>query len=362
MIGTYDKPGFIMGALKPFVEPAIWFEVYQDLAPATLPLARGGVDKDGRTIYDLKNDGDLVFEKALTHIFKKMGPTTLLNTDKIVKGSFGRLSPSAIKYDPMKEILALVFGVRLQTADAGKSFTYQIGGYAADRGDARSTFLRNSLNADKLTIDPNNIVKEFSKYQRNNYRIWSDVYNRIQALRTIGYTDKEIKKYLQGRRAFSKKEIFYLMKGRYFPANEPSTKELENTAFNRRVADINSELGTDYKVRDLVQPKTLREVKRTWRNMPLGMEEEKREEVSKEPISKRKEMIPPETQPIIPQPIQQPEPQTSVPTQEPSIAETTNFGQRFQLAGLTPSGLTRTEEAYLSPTEKLIAQRNRGIV
>ena len=368
MIGTYDKPGFVLGALKPFVEPAIWFEVYRDLAPVAAG-GRGGVDKDNKKIYDLTNDGDKVFEKALSHIFTKIGPTTLLSADKIVDASFGRLSPSAVKLDPFKEILALAFGLRIQTADAGKSFRYQIGTYAEDRGQARGTFLRNSLNADKLTTDPNNIVKEFNKYQKNNYRIWTDVYNRIQAMRTIGYNDKEIYETLKGRRAFSKKELYYLMKGIYKSANEPDSSDIKNTGFKRRVDEINEAQGTNYKVRDLIRKNDLSIIKKQWDKLPLGMDLEAREETSKKPSYSRRQDIPAEIVPIKPQPIIDteskfvPGPQSAAPMPDQNLlASTNNFGQKFGLQNLTPSGLTRTEEALLSPSEKVIAQRGRGIV
>ena len=78
--------------------------------------------------------------------------------------------------------------------------------------------------------------------------------------------------------------------------------------------------------------------------------------------------MPPETVPIKPEPIvpdtqtTAPGPQSAAPMPDQNLlASTNNFGQKFNLQGLTPYGLTRTEEAFLSPTEKLIAQRGRGI-
>jgi hypothetical protein len=364
LIGTYENPGFIMGALKPFIEPAIWSEVYMDLAPKSLPFGRGGEDAKGNSIYDIENDGDKVFEKVLDHIFKKLGPTTLLSTDKIVDASFGILSPSAVKLDPFKEILALVLGIRIQTADAMKSFRRQTGGFSEERGKARGTFLRNSLRADELTINPSNIIKEFDKYQKNNYRIWTNVYNRIQALRTIGYNDKEIYKTLEGRRAFSKKELYYLMKGLYKSANEPDSSDIKNTGFKRRVDEINEAEGTNYKVRDLIRKGDLGVIKKQWDKLPLGMDLEAREETSKKPSYSRRQDIPTDIVPIKPEPITvtAPGPQSAAPMPDQNLlASTTNFGQKFGLQNLTPSGLSRTEEALLSPTEKLIAQRSRGL-
>ena len=91
-------------------------------------------------------------------------------------------------------------------------------------------------------------------------------------MRTIGYNDKEIYETLKGRRAFSKKELYYLMKGIYKSANEPDSSDIKNTGFKRRVDEINEAQGTNYKVRDLIRKNDLSIIKKQWDKLPLGMD------------------------------------------------------------------------------------------
>jgi hypothetical protein len=367
IFGTENAPGFLGTALKPFIDPAIWAETSLDIIR--------GTDKDNRVIYDFEKDRD-PFSKIFEHIYNKVVPTTLLSTEKIVQGTMGRVSPSAVKFDPVREVLALVLGIRIQKADPKKSFEYQNSMLAKGRGEARSRFLKNALNADKLMIDPTNVQKEFDNYLNNDYREWSKTYDRIQSLRVIGFNDVEIMGMLGyqsgmkgGRRAYSKKEIKYLMQGYYIPREAPTAAENKISGFKSTVDRINQELGTKYTLFELLNPVELEATRRKYTLLPLKIKEgEERERLGDIPVSQRMKEMPPETVPIKPEPIvpdtqtTAPGPQSAAPMPDQNLlASTNNFGQKFNLQGLTPSGLTRTEEAFLSPTEKLIAQRGRGI-
>ena len=363
IFGTEKAPGFLGTALKPFIDPAIWAETSLEVLT--------GIDKNGSVIYDLEKDRD-PYSKIFEHIYNKITPTTLVNAEKIIKGTMGRVSKSAIAYDPVNEILALVLGIRIQKADPKRAFEYQNGELAKGRGEARSRFLRSALDADKLITNPNNVQAEFQNYLKNDYREWSKTYNRIQALRSIGYNDVEIMGMLGyqsgmkgGRRAYSKQEIKYLMKGLYIPREAPSASEAKISGFKSAVDRINEELKTKYTLVDLLNPVKLQETRRSYMLLPLGVKEESDRDVLKEKdIRERMQSLPPETVPIKPEPITitAPGPQSAAPMPDQNLlASTTNFGQKFGLQNLTPSGLSRTEEALLSPTEKLIAQRSRGL-
>jgi len=319
----------------------------------------------------LEKDRD-PYSKIFEHIYNKVTPTTIVNAEKIIKGTMGRVSKSAVAYNPVNEILALVLGIRIQKADPKRAFEYQNGELAKGRGEARSRFLKSALDADKLITNPNNVQAEFENYLKNDYREWSKTYNRIQGLRTIGYNDVEIMGMLGyqsgmkgGRRAYSKQEIKYLMKGLYIPREAPSASEAKISGFKSAVDRINEELKTKYTLVDLLNPVKLQETRRSYMLLPLGVKEESDRDVLKEKgIRERMQSLPTETVPIKPEPITitAPGPQSAAPMPDQNLlASTTNFGQQFGLQNLSSSGLTRTEEALLSPTEKLIAQRSRGL-
>ena len=68
----------------------------------------------------------------------------------------------------------------------------------------------------------------------------SEVYKDVQALRTLNFTEKEIRDLLSGRRALSKKDVSNVMNGFFYPDNIPNFKK--DGAIRKTIDQINKEL------------------------------------------------------------------------------------------------------------------------
>ena len=199
--------------------------------------------------------------------------------------------------------------------------------------------------------------KEYEKLQSNNYRILSEAYKDIQALRTLNFTNKEIRDLISGRRAFSKKDVNMLMLGTFVPENVPNFKK--DSAVANAVKNINRELGTNYTVNDFINGPELFQIRNKYMNIPLGLSETDREEFLRSTSERKIETM----QPKINQNIQRVEDQQSVKPQTPAAPYLPDpqIANMFAQNVNPTTGLTQTESALLSPEEQIIRQRSRRV-
>ena len=255
---------------------------------------------------------------------------------------------------------------------------FKLGAYSGLLSDARGAFTNDVNNAAKLQkdarliaqgLDAVTIKNEYEKLQSNNYRILSEVYKDVEALRTLNFTEAEIRDLLSGRRALSKADVAMVMNGFYNPEKMPSFRK--DSALQNTIKNINKELGTNFKVDDFVNTQELKEIFKSYQKIPLGLSEEAREEFLRSTPDRKGDLLDLEKEkrsllrelqqgPLINDPgglgvIKQPQAQLPASNflPDPQIAN-------MFAANINPTtGLTRTEEALLSPTEQVIKQRLR---
>ena len=354
---------FIVRAIEPFVSPSIAFETSQELIPNDDLQFR---TKQGGLIADIKNDPDW-FSKLMYHTYKKITPTTIRSAEEIMQAVGGDLSKSGIKRDLFDTVAKIFTGFSVQKQDPYQAMRFKVGSYAGDIQRARQAFTNDIVNASKLQDDlrllsrglpGETFPKEYEKLQSNNYRILSEVFKDVQALRTLNFTEKEIRDILSGRRALSKTDVAMVLSGTYAPENIPNFKK--NSAVANAIKNINRELGTNYTTDDFINRKKLIEIRKSYLQVPLGLSEEDREEFLrstpkrkglelKEKIKERRQLIKDQKPPK--------KPQAQLPAApflpDPQIANlfAANVNQT--------TGLTDTETALLSPEEQIIARRLR---
>ena len=352
---------FVMRGIEPFVSPSIAAETAFELTPNEDLQFR---TKAGGLIADIKNDPDW-FSKVLYHAYRKVTPTTLRSAEEIIQAIGGDLSKSGVKRDLWDTVTKVFTGFSVQKQDPYQAMRFKIGGYSGDIANARQAFTNDIISAKNLQKDlqllqrglpAETFPKEYEKLQSNNYRILSEVYKDIQALRILNFTEKEIKDLISGRRALSKKDVSNVMSGFFYPENVPNFKK--DSAVRNAIKNINRELGTEYTVSDFINKSELNAIRRKYLNIPLGLSDEEREEFLrstperkfeiKEPaIEKRFELIEDQqskAQPQVPASNFLPDPQIS-----------NMFAQNVD----PTTGLTSTQTALLSPEEQVIAKRLR---
>ena len=189
---------FVIRSLEPFLAPSIMAETAAELIPDSKGIFR---NKNGGVIADMKNDPDW-FSKIMYHSYRKVTPTTIRSAEEIAQAVGGDLSKSAIKRDLFDTVLKVFTGFSITKQDPYTSMRFKLGTYSGLLSDARGAFTRDINNATKLQrdarlllkgLDAETLVNEYDKLQSNNYRILSEVYKDVQALRTLNFTEKEIK-------------------------------------------------------------------------------------------------------------------------------------------------------------------------
>ena len=352
---------FVMRSIEPFVSPSIAAETAFELTPNEDLQFR---TKAGGLIADIKNDPDW-FSKVLYHTYKKVTPTTIRSAEEIIQAIGGDLSKSGVKRDLWDTVTKILTGFSIQKQDPYQQMRFRIGGYSGDIQNARQAFTNDIVNAKNLQSDlrllsrgmpAETFPKEFEKLQSNNYRIMSEIYKDIQALRILKFTEKEIKDLISGRRALSKDDVTNVMTGFFVPENVPNFKK--DSAVANAIKNINRELGTDYKINDFINRSELFNIRRKYLNIPLGLSETEREEFLRSTPERKFEIKEPELEKrfkIIEDQQSKAEPQVPASNFLPDPQISNMFAQNVD----PTTGLTSTETALYSPEEQVIAKRLR---
>ena len=352
---------YLKKTLEPFLAPAIWAETALELIPNDNGQFR---TKAGGLIADIKNDPDWI-NKVMYHSYKKLTPTTIRSGEEVAQAIGGDLSKSGTKRDLYDTVLKIVSGFGIRKQDPYQAMRFKLGKYSKELGNAKAAFTTDITDARNIQKDvrlvernlpPEFFAKEFDKLNSNKYRIMSEIYKDVEALRVIGFEEKEIVKLMQGRRAVSKADLNSLLLGTFNPEKVPKFRK--DSGIIKAVENINRELGTNYTVLDFVDFQDLANIVRKYANIPLGLSEEDRQEFLKTTLRKKQEDLKPKIkefqEKILDQRSELPKPQVPIPNVPmPNIFPTT--------ASVDPNtNLTRTEQALLSPEEQVIAQRSRG--
>ena len=354
---------YLKKMLEPFLAPAIWSETALELIPNEQGQFR---TKSGGLIADYVNDPDWI-NKVMYHAYKKLTPTTIRNVEEIAQAAGGDLSKAGIKRDLYDNVLKLLTGFGIRKQDPYQAMRFKLGGYSKQLGNAKAAFTTDITDARNIQKDvrlvernlpPEFFAKEFDKLNSNKYRVMSEIYKDIQALREIGFKEKEIVELMKGRRAVSKKDISSLLLGKFNPEKVPTFRK--DSGIIKAVQQINRELETNYTVLDFINPQELAAITKKYALIPLGLSESERQEFLKTTLIEKQEQMKPDIEKlqqklrIENQQSNLPKPQVPIPNVPmPNIAPVT--------ASVNPNtNLTRTETALLSPTEQLIAARQKG--
>ena len=356
----------IMKALEPFLAPSIAAETALELTPNAQGQFR---TKQGGLIADWNNDADWI-NKITYHAYKKLTPTTIRSAEEIFEAIGGDLSKAGTKRDLYDTVLKVLTGFGIRKQDPKLSFKYKMGKYSGEIARIQQAFTTDVVNANKLQKDarliarglkPETLRVEYEKQQRNRYRVMSEIRKDVEALRTIGLSDKEIAEIMIGKRATSKQDIGAILKGFYNPSNPP--KFQQDSALISIINQINKELDTKYKPKDFVNFKDIANIQKKYIRIPLGLSEEEFNNAVRGTRQFKKDLLQEEQQggggggEINNQ-------RSSLIEQTPAAPIVPMPNIDVSVAQINPqSGLTRTQEALLSPDEKVIAsKRNQGIM
>jgi len=277
-------------ATAPFFEPSIFAETGGEVASG-FEMDNDGEftgdfkTKNGSTITNWKNDPDWI-QKLTYHMYKKLGPTTLLAAEKIAMALGGDLTKSGRQYDLFETVIQQLTGVSVSKQDPAKSMKYKVSGYVGKLADARRIWSRSIVDQGIILEEirsvesgktPQAISTAFENLQSNNYRIMSELYTDVKNMRKLKkFTEKDIRSYIQGKGSFGKQDVNLLMLGLYNADEWINLFKTKDNAIKGVINSVNKEKGTFYTVRDVLDKQALQAIKSKYDNIPLGLNENDR--------------------------------------------------------------------------------------
>ena len=352
--GTMEASGELM---NPFISESIWTEAITDLT------VRGGRTAEGKQLYtDQTSAGDKM-QIQLMHLGNALAPS-YKQFLRLGSAAFGTPDKTGEVLDIGPE-LAGFMGLRAIKIDPLRSMGFKIAGYQTGIRNARREFTGGVFGLLKGgPVSEADIIERYIASNRARFEVQKDMFKNIEAAQTLGETPFDLQKTFKERQ-ISSKNFNFLNQGRfepYFPSKDILKKFREIAA---GIDEPDPFAGAAGEVRDLAQGFRQLNLGERFKGFASGGK------VNSQPITNGIDSAIPalidirnqlaqldlddefgvdvsdyivEEQGIITPPL----PQTPQPVMQ-------NQQMTQQKDPIT--GLTRTEEALLSPMEKVIAGR-----
>lgn len=326
--------GFLRGILdataqtaSPFVSESIYTEAFMDI------WSRNGRTRDGKQLYGDRTPDMEKYLIITEHLAKTMLPSTqpFQRTIKAITGEPGK---GAATYEIGPEI-AGIFGARPIKIDPERSLDFYLGRFQKEQSEDRKNFTSGRfgvLSGERKT--PKEVVERFFIANKTLFETQRNMKQVLNAAETLGLNDKDLKDIFD-RRNISKKTLKRLLRGKF---NAFEVTDGIEDAFER-----NAEKG-GIENPFLPVESLIKQMVKDFENQSLD-----------NPLELKLEDYLPQLESIQGQQSSlQKLPKTPMPN--PGM-----FRTPAQQSPTMVSGLTRMEEVYLSPEEKQIRLRSRGI-
>ncbi len=325
--------GFTEGLIKslgkqaePFVSESIFTEAFMDI------LARNGRTREGKVLYNERTPDGEKYQIITQHLANTLMPTTqpFQRTIKAITGEPGR---GGELYEIVPEV-AGIFGMRPIKINPKKSLGYYLYKFQTDQSADRRNFTGGKfgvLSGQRKT--PQEVVERFFIANKQLFETQREFKQVINAAQTLGVSEDDLYEVFEDR-GLSPKILSRLLDGEFKPF-EPG-KNIIN-----RFEKIAEETGVPnpYDPAERIIDRILDDLYQQDLNKPFNLNIEKY--LPEMNIQNQQSSM----KPLPPTPMPNPGSFQTPVQQNPMMA----------------SGLTPMEESYLSPTEKQIRLRSRGI-
>jgi len=207
--GRADEDGlvddFILGLIEstkelgsPFISESIWTEALQDVSPI---LGRGGVDSQGRPIWNPEDSlGDKMY-KAIGHLVEAQAPLNWKQMERLGLSMFpvdskGRFDQRGNEYEFGNEV-AGIFGMRRIEVKPEKSFNYKITDYKKGIRNSRTLFTSATLKGGPIT--PEEIVDAYINANRALYGVNRNLFQDMEAAKVLGMSEEALGENMNNR-------------------------------------------------------------------------------------------------------------------------------------------------------------------
>jgi hypothetical protein len=210
----------VLSYSDPFASEAMSSERIFDV----LPSARNGRTKTGSVVY---NQSDPLSEKiisSINHLTAPYVPGYMRDFYEVKEGErrpgaiaraiFGMPTAQGKDLNLPAEFAKLVTGLKPMELNLRRDFQFAGGKYSPLRTEAKSAALRKIRAADRT---PEEMMSAWNQYLDNLYREQSKLYADIQNARTLGLSDRDIRRQLIGEAKLGTDEVNRIMRGEFYP-------------------------------------------------------------------------------------------------------------------------------------------------
>ena len=343
------EDGPIRKLTDPFISQSIALERVSDVLPTNILLGgRGGATKTGSKVYSENDEIGTKLQKSFGHILKGIEPGAFSTTRNIAEAITGDVSKGGVPKNLQDEMLALFSGIRIINVDVPRTMQYKITEYNRGKRGVTETEKLFSLQ-DYLTRGPEVLKQEFRDIQDEAYKVNKDFHFVIKDALEVGMPKKDLFKLLK-KRGLSTRSAAFLMRGK----NQPYTGYMQRML--KRIKDaqkIGKDQGKGKVNREYFFPvQDFKKIEREYRGKSLDPDQPVNRGIIDSIMDLFSERQTPQGEQIQTAQVQEIQTPPLPDSGEPKlVASAPQINQA--------SGLTTTQEALLSPSEKIIAQRQR---
>ena len=228
----------------PFASQAMSTERVLDVLPREM-LGRGGVTLTGSRVY---NETDSLSQKVLSsinHLSATYMPGYAREIVEIRGGDIrpGRITramtdtpgPQGEEFNLPAEFARIVTGFTPMELNLKRDFQFAGKEYAPLRQEAKTAATRIIRAPDRTAGE---MLDAWNQYLDNLYRVQVKLYGDIKAARTLGLSDKEIRRQLIKEAKLGTDEVNFIMRGMFYPGRA-SEELLEDIRMQERAERIN---------------------------------------------------------------------------------------------------------------------------
>jgi len=319
--------------IEPFVAESIWLGGFLDV------FARGGVTRKGTRIWNEEDaPGDKAW-KTMKYLSLLYSPGSAIQMRRLYHAYTGK-TLKGTEYQMTDELLGLV-GMRKAPLDIYRSMQINIGKFLQREGDERKVIYNGTLSGDPVT-DDNKIIEQFIWANHQRLDAFNEMKRYYDAAKSLKFKEKDIKAMFKAR---NRMDIYKMIKKNKF---KPLTI---SDNMEKKYKELADRKGIENPLNKKVKKRIKRIIKRLKKqrlNKDYIIDKDKFLFKEGSILDKMKDMLP-----------GQGDVKTIYETKAPPLQPTPMpVAHQAQMAQKDPiTNLTETEEAVLSPSEKIIAAR-----
>ena len=306
--------------LEPFIQEAIWTSTVFDL------FVRGGVTKDGRRVFNERDElGDKI-SKSFQHAAYELSPFSYAQVLRLTKAATGQTLKGE-KYEIPDELLGFT-GFRKVPVNLEKNLNFKIAEFKRNQRAERALIYEGTRTGDPIT-DKNKIIEQYIKANRQHLESFSKLRRIYDAVKVLGMRDPKIAEEFGDQKSLS---LYGFIEDNAFKPFNISKDVI--AGYEKLAEEKNIPNPLDDQVLGILENIQDKLFDEQQLNKPFVINEE--DYLIKDP--KKTSMVPP-----LPE---QPMPNPAIVQTPPPVTQT---------------GLTAMEQALLSEEEKMMTLKNRGL-